>query len=161
MLLLALLLWGVPLTAQQAVPPGQVVWSEQPLQWLRQQYQTAGDREFAGCLLGVTQGSTVYIHRIVPAVVISADTNYIEIQRCSERYDIALGEIHSHPPRELAAGDLCSHYHYVNGLQRWTKDFAVFRYSPNQYVVNAIYCGNRISWMDRSYIEQTTELGTL
>jgi hypothetical protein len=131
--------------------------SEQAIAMLAAEYAARPHQEFLGCMLGWVRGDTVLVQRVVLAKGQTGDSNSVSLpfdRGCTNDFDNVIGHIHSHTKAELVKGDQCSYYHLVDGHQRWLQDLTNFRYGPHGYVADAIYCGDRITWLDVGYRER-------
>jgi hypothetical protein len=124
----------------------------QAWRYLRLSYLRYGNHEFLGCMLGHRVGDTVWVRGIGPADVQAAPNDSTTVradQTCAvQGWQGVIGTIHSHTE---PVGPSCSHWY--RGLQVWTTDMAAFVYGP--YPIAAIFCGNRIVWINRDKAEYT------
>jgi Prokaryotic homologs of the JAB domain len=136
----------------QAKPVARLDISPQVWRYLALSYLRYGNHEFLGCMLGKREGDTIKVRGVGPADVKSAagDSTAVKAeQTCAlQGWEGVVGTIHSHPE---PVGPTCTHWY--RGLQIWTTDMAAFVYGP--YPVAAIYCGDRIVWINRAKVEVT------
>lgn len=154
--LLILFLLASPASAQKPGPVTALRLSSQASRYLELTYATHGPREFLACLIGRVEADTAIVERVAPADVglEDADSNSVRAaQGCAAQgWTEVLGTIHSHP---APVGDTCSHYWH--GTRVWTSDLGAYHHNGD--VVGAIYCGDRVVWVNRALTEQSLLLG--
>jgi len=126
--------------------------SDQARRYLAIQYR-AYPTEFMGCMIGEVRGQAVFVNRIAPADVDTAQstrTHVVPRQTC-ERAGWAgtVGVIHSHP-----GGDRC--WYFFPGTQVASSDAQSFLQQP--YPVDAIMCGDRVVWISRNGMQKQIRL---
>ena len=129
-----------------------LILSDQARRYLAIQYR-AYPTEFMGCMIGEVRGQAVFVNRIAPADVDTAQstrTHVVPRQTC-ERAGWAgtVGVIHSHP-----GGDRC--WYFFPGTQVASSDAQSFLQQP--YPVDAIMCGDRVVWISRNGMQKQIRL---
>jgi JAB domain-containing protein similar to deubiquitination enzymes len=125
-------------------PPRVLILSDQARRFLALQYR-AFPTEFMGCMIGVVRGRAVLVERIAPADVDPAQSTatwVVPRQSCEDAgWSGTVGTIHSHPTAQKC-------WYFFPGTSVPSADGQSFLMTP--YAVDAIMCGERIVWINRT-----------